>query len=107
STHGAYSNTGGWDTTTGNGDGDWSTNAWEKKANSPWFYKSWYRNGYSSSGANCGRHHPWLSETEMADIINAWIVRNNPNGADASRILPVTIGECGVGGSSGNPYSID
>lgn len=107
STHGAYSNTGGWDTTTGNGDGDWSTNAWEKKANSPWFYKSWYRNGYSSSGANCGRNHPWLSEEEMADILNAWIVRNNPNGADSGRILPVTISSCNVGGSGGDPYSLE
>jgi SpoIID/LytB domain protein len=107
STHGAYSNTGGWDTTTGNGSGDWSSNAWEKKANSPWFYKAWYRSGYSSSGANCGRAHPWLSQEEMADIINAWIVRKNPNGADTNRIEPVTINDCKVGGSGGNPYSKD
>ncbi len=107
STHGAYSNTGGWDTTTGNGSGDWSSNSWEKKANSPWFYKAWYRSGYSSSGSNCGRSHPWLSQTEMADIINAWIVRKNPNGADTSRIQPVTINDCKVGGSGGNPYSLD
>lgn len=107
STHGAYSNTGGWDTTTGNGDGSWSDNAWEKKAGSPWLYKAWYRSGYSSSGPNCGRSHPWLSQAEMADIINAWIVRKNPNGADAGRIQPVTINDCKVGGSGGNPYSLD
>ena len=107
STHGAYSNTGGWDTTTGNGSGNWSDNAWEKKANSPWLYKAWYRSGYSSSGPNCGRSHPWLSQSEMSDIINAWIVRKNPNGADAGRIQPVTINDCKVGGSGGNPYSMD
>lgn len=106
STHGAYSNTGGWDTTTGDGSGDWSSNSWERKANSPWFYKSWYRDGYSSSGANCGKSHPWLSQEEMADIINAWIVRVNTNGADTNRIVPVTINTCNIGGG-GNPYSMD
>lgn len=106
STHGAYSNTGGWDTTTGDGSGDWSSNSWERKANSPWFYKSWYRDGYSSSGANCGRAHPWLSQEEMADIINAWIVRVNTNGADTNRIVPVTINTCNIGGG-GNPYSME
>ena len=58
STHGGYSKTGGWDTTNGNGDGDWANRAWENKAESPWFYKSWYRSGYSKSGASCGREHP-------------------------------------------------
>jgi hypothetical protein len=75
-------------------------------AGSPWFYKSWYRSGYSSSGANCGRSHPWLSQEEFADIINAWIVRKNPNGADVNRVQPVTINDCNVGGSGGNPYSM-
>lgn len=107
STHGGYSNTSGWDTTDKNGSGDWSTRAWESKAGSPWFYKSWYRNGYSSSGANCGRNHPWLSQEEMADIINAWLVRKNPSGADTNRIEPVTINTCNVGGGGGNPYSMD
>lgn len=105
-THGGYSNTGGWDTTDGKGSGDWSSRAWDSKANSPWFYKSWYRDGYSKTGANCGRNHPWLSEEEMADIINAWIVRKNPNGADTDRIEPVTINTCNIGGGGGNPYSM-
>lgn len=107
STHGGYSNTSQWDTTDKSGGGDWSTRAWENKAGSPWFYKSWYRNGYSSSGANCGRNHPWLSQEEFSDIINAWIVRKNSNGADTGRIQPVTINTCNVGGGGGNPYSID
>ncbi|MDQ3008397.1 MAG: hypothetical protein M3Q81_02260 [bacterium] len=107
STHGAYSNTGGWDTTDGNGGGDWSTKSWEKHANSPWFYKAWYRQAYSSSSANCGRAHPWLSQEEMADIINAWIVRKSPGGADVGRIQPVTINQCNVGGGGGNPYSME
>lgn len=106
STAGGYLNTRGWDTTDGSGSGDWSSRAWESRAGSPWFYKSWYRSGYSSSGANCGRSHPWLSQEEFSDIINAWIVRKNPSGADTNRIIPVTIGECAIGGSGGNPYSM-
>jgi len=106
STHGGYANTSGWDTTDKSGSGDWSTKAWENKASSPWFYKSWYRSGYSSSGASCGRSHPWLNQEEMSDILNAWIVRKDPKGADAGRIQPVTINECNVGGSGGNPYSM-
>lgn len=105
STHGGYSNTSGWDTTDKSADGSWSTRAWENKANSPWFYKAWYRNGYFASGDSCGRSHPWLSQEEFSDIINAWIVRNNPNGADTSRIQPPTINQCQIGGG-GNPYSI-
>lgn len=106
STHGGYSNTGGWDTTDGSKDGEWSTRAWENKAGSPWFYKAWYRSGYFKSGANCGRNHPWLSQEEFSDIINAWIVRKNPSGADVGRIQPVTINECSIGGG-GNPYSMN
>lgn len=105
STHGGYSNTSGWDTTDKSGEGSWSTRAWENTAKSPWFYKAWYRSGYFSSGDGCGRSHPWLSQEEFSDIINAWIVRTNPNGADTGRIQPVTINQCQIGGG-GNPYSM-
>lgn len=107
STHGGFSNTAGWDTVDKSGDGEWSTRAWENKASSPWFYKSWYRSGYSSSSDSCGRAHPWLSQEEFADIINAWIVRNNPNGADTGRIQPVTVNRCQIAGSGGNPFSME
>lgn len=107
STHGGYATTSGWDTTDKSNSGNWTDRAWETKVGSPWFYKAWYRNGYSSSGANCNRSHPWLSQEEFSDIINAWLVRKNPNGADTNRIQPVTINSCGVGGSSGNPYSMN
>ncbi|HYD34911.1 MAG TPA: SpoIID/LytB domain-containing protein [Vitreimonas sp.] len=107
STHGGYATTSGWDTTDKSNSGDWSSRSWENKAKSPWFYKSWYRQAYSSSSSSCGRPHPWLSQEEFSDIINAWIVRKNPNGADVSRIQPVTINQCNVGGSGGNPYSME
>lgn len=77
--------------------GAWPDQAYEKTAESPWFYKAWYK---TRSGANCGRNHPWLTSGEMADIINAWVVLYK-GGGDASRIAPVTA-SC----SSGNPYPI-
>jgi peptidoglycan hydrolase CwlO-like protein len=107
STHGGYSNTAGWDTTDKAGGGDWSSRAWESKAKSPWFYKAWYTQAYSVNSGKCGRSHPWLSQEEFSDIINAWLVRKNPNGADVNRIQPVTINQCSVGGSGGNPYSME
>lgn len=106
STHGGFSNTSGWDTSDRSGEGEWSTRAWENQARSPWFYKAWYRTGYSSSSSSCGRAHPWLSQEEFADLINAWIVRGNPNGADTGRIQPITINECQLAGAGGNPFSM-
>lgn len=105
STTGGYLSTSGWDTTDHNGGGEWTSRAYESLANSPWFYKAWYRNGYRNDSASCGRY-PWLSQEEMSDILNAWLVRKDPRGADTARILPVTIRECGVGGQSGDPYSM-
>lgn len=106
STTGGYITTSGWDTEDKQGGGEWTNRAYESMAGSPWFYKAWYRKGYSPSGESCGRNHPWLSQEEFSDIINAWIVRTNPQGADVSRIVPVTINQCAVGGSGGSPYSL-
>lgn len=107
SLHGGYTNTMGWDLKGDYDPSNWTTIAWDQIAESPWFYRSWYRSGYRDDSASCGRSHPWLSLKEMADILNAYIVRNNPSGADTERIQPVTINECNVGGSGGNPYSMD
>lgn len=60
-----YSTRGFWDTPSGRG--GWTSQAYEKTAGSPWFYKGWYKD----SGAACGRSHPWLNSEEMADILNA------------------------------------
>ncbi|MDP2724566.1 MAG: SpoIID/LytB domain-containing protein, partial [Bacteroidales bacterium] len=108
STAGGYSNTIGWDTTDKSNSGDWTTRAWESQAGSPWFYKSWYRQSYTNESNDCGRK-PWMSEAEMADILNAWLVLNKGegNGVDTGRVVPVTINQCLIGGQSGDPYSID
>lgn len=89
-----WSTPGIWDTPSGRG--GWTSQAYEKTAGSPWFYKGWYK---SRSGASCGRSNPWLNSEEMADILNAWTVLVKNNQAD-DRILP--LGGC----ASGNPYSI-
>ncbi len=82
-----------WDTK--NGRDGWTSQAYEKIAGSPWFYKAWYR---SRGGDACGRSHPWLNQEEMADILNAWRVLQH--GGD-SRVAP--LGGCW----GGNPYSLN
>ena len=64
-------------------------------AGSPWFYKGWYKN---RAGDSCDRSHPWLTSEELADILNAWVVRYQ-GGGDISRVTP----ESSCWG--GNPYS--
>ncbi len=104
STTGGYITTMGWDTVCGN-QGCWTGDAYEKIANSPWFYKGWYTENYLNSSAKCGRNHPWLTMEEFADMLNAWHARKS--GGDTSRILPTTINQCPINGAKGNPYSID
>jgi hypothetical protein len=89
----SYSTSGFWDTPSGRG--GWTSQAYEKTAGSPWFYKGWYRD---RSGDSCGRSHPWLTSEEMADILNAWVVLFN-GGGDSARVTPQ--GSCW----GGNPYS--
>lgn len=107
SLHGGYTNTRGWDLKGDYDSSNWTTIAWDQIGESPWFYRGWYRSGYRDDGASCGRSHPWLSQKEMSDILNAYIVRQNPSGADTERIQPITINECSIGGGGGNPYSLD
>lgn len=105
STTGGYLTTSGWDTKCGN-QSCWTGDAYEKIASSPWFYKGWYTQDYYNSSAKCGRSHPWLTEEEFADILNAWQVRKNGSDSDRERILPTTINSCAIGGSGGNPFSM-
>ncbi len=89
----------GWDTTDKTGDGDWTSRAWDSISGVSWFYKMWYRYGYSESSSTCSRK-PWLSQVETADLINAYQVWVANNRSD-SRIVPV-FDACH---SSGNPYT--
>ena len=90
-----HSTPGFWDTS--NGRSGWTSQAWEKVGESPWFYKGWYR---SRSGDACGKSHPWLTPREMADILNAWTVLIKAGQSD-DRVAP--LGSCW----GGDPYSID
>src|SRR5690606_19233281 len=74
----------------------WTSQAYEKIAGSPWFYKGWYRD---RSGDACGKSHPWLNKEEMADILNAWVVLVK-HGQSDDRVVP--LGSCW----GGNPYSM-
>ncbi len=88
----------GWDTTdkTG-GDPNWISRAWDTLSQTGrvgtyyWFYKTWYRSGYSVgtsvSSSSCNRT-PWLNQAEMADIINAYQVGKLKNWSD-TRIIPL------------------
>jgi len=106
STTGGYLLTMGWDTTCG-GQGCWTSGAYESIAGSPWFYKGWYTSDYYNNSAKCNRSHPWLTQEEFTDILNAWFVRKNGTSDDNARILPVTINSCSISGASGNPYQMD
>lgn len=96
STVGGFSLDKGWDTTDGSGGGNFIDKAYEKLGGSPWLYKAWYRQGYTSSGATCGQSDPWLSNEKLTDIVNAALVLRNGND---NRVVPVV--SCPVG----NPYS--
>ncbi len=92
STTGGYVNQGGWDTK-----GSWPNDAYEKRADSPWFYWAWYSESYRFDSDTCGRDYPWLDEEEMADILNAWEVWRH---GQTEHISPVTTSCWG-----GDPYS--
>lgn len=98
STSGGYTITNwGWNGIKDTG-GDWPDSSYEKISASPWFYKGWFK---TRSGASCGRVSPWLTVSEMADIINAWHVLYK-GGGDVGRITPLDTSCWG-----GNPYSIN
>jgi uncharacterized membrane-anchored protein YhcB (DUF1043 family) len=94
--HGGWSNTSGWDTTDGTGNGDWMARAYDSLSGVSWFYKAWY---IPIGGDSCSRY-PWLTQTEMSDIVNAYQVWVANDRSD-NRIVPV-YDACH---SSGNPYS--
>lgn len=100
STSGGFLRTSGWDTTDGSGGSDFIDKAYEKKGNSPWLEKAWWREGYTNSGDTCGRSNPWLSPEEMADIVNAAIALRT-GGVNTERITPATTSCWG-----GDPYSM-
>ena len=96
STTGGYIENIGWDAEAG-----WPNGAYEKRGGSPWFYKAWWTKSYNDS-STCGRGDPYLSQKEMADILNALTVWDKGGSADRNRVSPVTTSCWG-----GSPYSLD
>ncbi|MEK7091986.1 MAG: hypothetical protein AAB907_00010, partial [Patescibacteria group bacterium] len=93
----------GWDTTDGSGGSNFIDKSYEKIAGSPWVYKAWYTENYRNTSNKCGRTNPWLSPSEMADLINAVaVLTRGGSGADTGRVTPVTTSCWG-----GNPYNHD
>src|SRR3990167_5976065 len=92
STHGGFASPIGWDTTDSSGGGNFVDKSYDKIGGSPWLYKSWYTQGYSTGSDKCGRANPWLSGAELADIVNATRYRDD-------RVTPIS--SCW----GGNPYS--
>lgn len=97
STSGGYLTTSGWDTTNGSGGSGFLEKTFEYLGGSPWVYKAWYRQGYTASGATCGRGNPWLTNEEFTDIVNAALVLK---GGDDGRVTSTSTSCWG-----GNPYS--
>jgi peptidoglycan hydrolase CwlO-like protein len=101
SSSGGYTSTSGWDTFDQSGGGNFVDKSYEKVSGSPWLYKAWYTQSYSINSDKCGRSNPWLSQEEMADIVNAALVLSKGSSSEVERISPVTT-QC----YSGSPYSM-
>lgn len=108
--HGGWGNDVGWDTTDKLGTGDWISRAWENRSGVTWFYRNWFDYHKTADGSYsytpCPAHpNPWLTEEEMADILNAykyWIQKGSPT--SDPRMVAVTTTACR--GKTANPYSM-
>ncbi len=89
-----------WDTKCGN-QSCWPNEAYEKVAGSGWFYKGWYK---TRSNLSCGRSHPWLNQSEFADILNAVLYFSNTH--DSTHLSQYDTGGC-FGGRDPDSWSPD
>jgi len=87
-----------WDTTCNN-QSCWPNDAFEKIAGSAWYYKGWYK---TRSNLSCGRSHPWLTNSEFSDIINAVLYFSKTN--DSTHLSQIDSGGC-FGGNDPNAWS--
>ena len=77
-----------WDTTCGS-QSCWPNDSYEKA--SPWYYKGWYK---TRSNAAYGRSHPWLTNDEFADIINAVLYYDKTGDSGHLSQIQNCIGSC-------------
>lgn len=105
--HGGWGNNVKWDTTDGTGNGDWVSRSWDNKSGVTWFYRNWFDyNSKTGSYTPCRTHpNPWLTEEEMADLINTykyWTSTSSAQGDD--RVISVDFAQCW--NRQANPYSM-
>jgi len=87
-----------WDTTCSS-QSCWPNDSYEKISDSPWYYKGWYK---TRSYNSCGRSHPWLTQDDFADILNAILYYSKTH--DYSHLSQIESGGC-FGGNDPNAWS--
>ena len=87
-----------WDTSCGN-QSCWPNESYEKISASPWYYKGWYK---TRSNNAYSRSHPWLTNDEFADIINAILYYDKTDDSSHLSQIQNCIGSC-----DGNAWSSD
>lgn len=106
--HGGWVNGIGWDTEDKKGPPNaWVTKAWDNKSGVSWFYQAW--NVFTPGMGACPAHSkPWLTTSEMVDLLNTYLVLKNDGvvgSVNSAKILPETLGTCKISGLSGSPYT--
>ena len=79
-----------WDTACGN-QSCWPSDSYEKISASPWYYKGWYK---TRSNNAYGRSHPWLSNDEFTDIVNAILYYDKTGDSSHLSQIQNCIGSC-------------
>jgi peptidoglycan hydrolase-like amidase len=70
----------------------WPNEAYEKNSTgSPWFYKGWYK---TRSNISAGRSHPWLTNDEFADILNAILYFSKTHDSSHLSQIQNCLGSC-------------
>jgi len=87
-----------WDTSCGN-QSCWPNDSYEKQSGSAWYYKGWYK---TRSNLACGRSHPWMTNDEFVDILNAVLYYTKTG--DSSHLSQIDSGGC-FGGNDPNAWS--
>lgn len=100
--HGGWVNNIGFDVRSSSG--SWIDEAWDNISRVSWFYRNWHTKGYGTE--TCSTHpNPWLTNAEMADLVNAYLYWSHSSVESDSRLTAVDIATC-WGKSSANPYSM-
>lgn len=99
--HGGWVNNVGYDVRSSGG--SWIEEAWDNLSGVSWFYRNWHTRGYGTE--ICSTHpQPWLSNAEMADILNGYLYWMDDSVSGDSRLTAVDIATC-WGKTGANPYS--